>query len=359
MPAPRLSVGLLGCGAISQTAHLRVLATIPDVEVTAIADPDANRLGAAGARAPQARRFASARELLDSVAVDAVVIAVPSAMHAELALAAFERGRHVYLEKPIATTMEDGLRVVEAWRGSGRLGVVGFNYRRNPLYVAAERLLREGAVGNVVAIRTVFSTHARTSSKGSDWRHGRATGGGVLLDLASHHVDLVRFLSAAEIVRVSARVRSHRTEDDTAALLLELSDGGTAEILASLSSIEDDRIEVYGDAGKLVVDRYRSLAVEVQPTSAHRSPIDRLARQLALARALPYALTKRRAVAHEPSFAIAMRDFVAAARAGGRMTPDLADGYASLTVVLAAEEAARANRVMDVAHIPADPQPTA
>lgn len=347
-----LSVGLVGCGAIAQLAHLPVLASIAQARVVAIADPDARSLAAAGARVPGARTFATADELLEHGAVDAVVLALPTAGHADVAIAAFERGKHVYLEKPVAMDLAAGGRVLDAWRRSGRVGMMGFNYRRNVLYASAARRVRAGEVGTPLAIRSVFSTRASIAGDAVRWRDDRATGGGVLLDLASHHIDLVRYITGLEVQSVAAHVRSNRTSQDTATLLLTLSGGITVEIFVSLSATEDDRLEIHGDGGKLVVDRYRALDVQRAGVSAHRSPAERAAAMFAQAMALPYAVTKLRSVGHEPSFRLAMLDFVDAALAGRQITPDISDGYASLAVVIAAEEAAATSRVVDVLPLP-------
>jgi myo-inositol 2-dehydrogenase/D-chiro-inositol 1-dehydrogenase len=343
-----LAVGVVGCGAIARAVHLPILRRLPGVRVAAVADPDPICRAAARALVPGARDVPSAEALFESGELDAVVIAAPTAAHAGLAVAAFERGLHVYLEKPVATSLDDAARVVAAWRRSGRVGAVGFNYRRNPLVESAADALRRGAVGRIVAIRSVFSTSLPPDPARDAWRHARATGGGALLDLASHHVDLVRWLANAEVVRVTARLRSHRTEDDTAALLLELSDGCVADVFVSLAASEDDRIEIFGDAGRLVVDRYRAHVVRAEPIRTHRSPAARLRSAVDGLRGVPYAVLKRRSVAHEPSFARALRDFVLAAHAGRPFSPDLADGLASLAIVLAAEESSRRGASVDV-----------
>jgi myo-inositol 2-dehydrogenase / D-chiro-inositol 1-dehydrogenase len=346
-PAP-LGVGLIGCGAIVRAAHLPALVAISDARVIAVADPDPASVDAARSRLPEARPFSSAEALLRGADIDAVVVAVPSALHADVAVGVLDAGKHLYLEKPIATDLADGRRVVDAWRRAGRVGVIGFNYRRNPLHESAAALLRRGAIGKPLTFRTVFSTFSPDAGPTRPWRHERAAGGGALLDLASHHIDLIRFLSGAEVIRVSAHVDSHRSEDDTAALLLELSTGCTADIFVTMSSAETDVVEIYGESGRIVVDRYRHHTVRVDPLRAHRSARDYTTSLADHVRGLRYAVAKRRAIAHEPSFARTMQAFVDSCRANRAMNPDLGDGFASLAVVVAAEEAARSGRSVDV-----------
>src|SRR5262249_31559465 len=155
------------------------------VRVIALADIDGTRLSEAGAQAPRATRFSDYTRLLDIAELDAVMVCVPPAVHAELTIAALEAGKHVYLEKPLATTLEDGRRICAAWRRSGRVGMVGFNYRFNRLYRQAQGHVANGRIGPVVAIRSVFAT---TPDWLPDWKRALSTGGGALLDLASHEI---------------------------------------------------------------------------------------------------------------------------------------------------------------------------
>src|SRR5262245_25838070 len=111
-----LKVGLIGCGRISQWVHMGNLARLPNVEIGALAEGDADRREAAAHQVPKAAVFSDYHELLEMRDVDAVIICLPNALHAQAGIAAMERGKHVYLEKPLATSLAEGRRVVEAWR---------------------------------------------------------------------------------------------------------------------------------------------------------------------------------------------------------------------------------------------------
>jgi predicted dehydrogenase len=329
-----LKVALLGCGGIARLAHGPALRRLGGARVVALADADPGRLDGMQALFPGARGHADWRAALDQPEVDAAVVALPTAMHAEAALAAIERGRHLYLEKPLATSVADGRRVVEAWRRSAVTAMMGFNYRRNPLVERARDVIRTGALGSLVAVRTVFSTTARDTPP---WKTARGTGGGVLLDLGVHHVDLLRFLTGEEIEDARAELRTVRAEADTAFVRLRLTSGCLAQCFFSSGSVEEDRVEVYGSAAKLTLDRYRSLRVEVTPARAG-SPLElALRRALAEWRALPYAVRKLRSPGQEPSYAASLAAFVGAASAGERVAPDLEDGLRAMEVVELAE----------------------
>jgi predicted dehydrogenase len=336
-----LRVGLIGCGRIAQLVHLNVLTRLPDVALVALAEPDAPRREEAQRRAPGARAVVSPEEILERVDVDAVVICAPSALHADVAVAALDCGKAVYLEKPLATNLADGQRVLEAWERAGVTAMVGFNYRFNALYQRARGHLQADRLGPLVGARSVFATPARGLPS---WKQQRHSGGGVLLDLASHHVDLVHYLFDEDVSQVSARVWSQRSEDDSASLQLHLTGGLVVESFFSMAALDEDRFEIYGEAAKLAVDRYASWDVEVTDPSRQHGRLTRLTQGVRRLTSSPYTLQKLLAPGNEPSYRAALAHFVAAVRAGQPASPDLRDGYRSLQVVEAAEESARTGR---------------
>lgn len=348
-------LGVLGCGGVARLAHLPSLARIPGALVVALADTDPACLAAARHAAPTARVVAQYGDVLDMPDVDAVVIALPPALHADAATTAIARGKHVYLEKPITTTLADARRVLAAWRGTGLVGMMGFNYRRNPIVQQARQTIAAGTLGAPGAVRTVFATSPRPTPA---WKTTRDAGGGVLLDLGVHHIDLVRFLLDTEVSAVSAELHSLRSEHDTAFLHIRLTSGCMVQSFFSLSVVEEDRIEVFGSEGKLTIDRYRSLRAEVAPAAA-RGALGTAARRLAAELgALPYALRKVRAPMHDPSFPAALEAFINAVRDRTPVKPDFDDGVRTLEVVEAAESSARSGCVVSLAApAPASSQP--
>jgi predicted dehydrogenase len=340
-----IRIGLLGCGSIARSAHLPSLARIPGATVTAIADGNPANLSAAASLAPSARQVDDYAAVLEMPDVDAVVIALPPALHADAALAAIERRKHLYVEKPLATSLADAERVATAWAGSALTGMMGFNYRFNPVVQRARARLTARAVGDVVAVRTVFSTSRRAIPP---WKQRRETGGGVLLDLAVHHIDLVRFLLGADVARVNAEIDSAASGEDTAFLQLRLTNGVTVQSMCSLSAVDEDRFEVFGSTGKLTIDRYRSLRVEETPAvtgGALGTAASRLAGELGAA---PYALEKMRSPMHDPSFPAAMTAFVNAIEHRLPGSPSLADGLTTIAVIDAAERSAKSGGAIDL-----------
>jgi predicted dehydrogenase len=346
-PAPRTRLAVLGCGSLAREVLLPVLSRLPDVDVTAVADPDQAARDATVRFAPHARALADWRDAVARKDVDAVIVALPTAMHAEAAITVIEAGRHLYLEKPIAATVGEAHRLMSVRHESVRLKPdatvrVGFNYRFNPLIGALRRRLRAGAVGAVKEIRTTFSTRAAAGG----WRRPEQAGGGVLLDLGSHHIDLIRFITGDEIVSVGAEFARGALSSEQVTVAMQLSGGARVQSMFATGMADEDRIEVTGERGALRVDRYRAWTV-----AEHRAaPVSRASALATLARQAPatvaYALAKQRSPWHEPSFELSLRDFIAGCSGRPTAGATLADGLRALEVVEAARQSATTGHVV-------------
>jgi predicted dehydrogenase len=330
-PAP-VRFGIIGCGRVVQISHLRSLQSIREARIIALAEPDEARRAEAAARVPEARAEARWESVIGDPEVDAVLVAAPPALHAEIALAAFSAGKHVYLEKPIATSLPDAGRIIDAWRPSGLVGMIGHNLRCHPLYTAARNRIEQDHIGTPVLIRTAFTAALRDLP---DWKRAAASGGGVVLDLAIHHVDLCRFLLGDEVANAELEEWGAQFEGDSALLRMRMRSGVRVESFFSLCTVSDDQCEITGDKGRLVIDRYAGDLRFVPPRQS-QSPRARAGREVAgVLRAARRVLRPP----GEPSYRLAMERFVRAIGDGGVALPDLDDGYRALEVVLGARRA--------------------
>jgi NDP-hexose-3-ketoreductase len=327
MPAP-VRIGLLGCGAVACDQHLPALRKTAGADVVALADPDPASRARAARLAPGAAVHADAGELLARSDVDAVVVAAPTMLHADFASAAARAGKHVYVEKPLATSEDDAIGVIEEVARSGVTATVGFNRRRHPVYEQARRLLEAGRIGAVRFVQTAFCEPVELHEL-PEWKRTRAAGGGVLLDLASHHFDLARWFLEAEIEVVHARTRSGRSEQDEAWTALSTSTGVEVQSLFSYRAAHADFIEFFGEQGRLRVDRHgRALVVHRPRRSGYGIRRD----WFPSAGRVP-----RRG---DPSYGRALGAFVQRLHGAEVETPSLEDGLRSLQAVLAAERLA-------------------
>ncbi len=343
----RAAVGtaLLGCGRISRLFHLPMLAALEGCVLRGVAEPDPHSRAAAARIVGDAVLVDDYESLLADDSVEAVVICLPSGLHAAAAEAAFAAGKHVYLEKPMATSLEEARGVREAWRSAGRHGMIGFNQRFDPLVRSARQAVAEGRLGETAGARIMLGSATRTPPA---WKELRATGGGVLLDLGSHAADLARFVFGQEIASVSATIRSQRFEADTAALTMVLADGQIVQAHLTSTAAQESRFELLGEHGVLAVDRYAGTFEPRRPLP----PYGASARAGHALRALRRAPLRARALVRPArdgdSYRAALGAFIGSIRADEPCPPDLEDGYRSLAVVIAAEESARLSRPVEL-----------
>ena len=202
MTSSPLGVAVIGygwMGRLHAQAYLRLrhhYPQLPAARLIGVADPEADRRDEAVSRFGFERSVADWRELLDDPAVAAVSVTAPNHLHRPIATAAAAAGRHVWVEKPVGLTAADALAVAHAVKNAGVQSCVGFNYRNVPAIRQARDLIAGGSLGTVTHARfRLFSDYAGHPRGALSWRFERAQGGtGVLGDLASHGVDLVRFL---------------------------------------------------------------------------------------------------------------------------------------------------------------------
>jgi predicted dehydrogenase len=186
--------------------------------------------------------YASFDALLADDAVDVVHVTTPNALHADQAVAAFAAGKHVVCEKPLATTVADAERMVEAAGAS--VATVPFAYRFHPMVREARARFGEGAAGRVLSIHGSDLQDWLLGSDDDNWRVDPAQGGRsrAFADIGSHLVDLVEFVSGDRVSRVAATKKTvfadraaHRgiTTEDAVAVVLEMEGGAIGTLLVS------------------------------------------------------------------------------------------------------------------------------
>jgi predicted dehydrogenase len=225
---PRL--GFLGVGWIGRH-RMEALTRDGLAQVAAVADPQQEALEAAAEVAPEAARGESLEELLEHE-LDGIVIATPSALHADQAVAALERGLAVFCQKPLARSAEETRQVLRAAREADRLLAVDLSYRHVEALRAAQTIVDQGEIGLMHSIDLVF--HNAYGPDKPWFTNPELSGGGCLIDLGTHLVDLALWLSGAPEFEVeTARMLSlqgHKVEDQATA---ELTLGG--EVRARLA----------------------------------------------------------------------------------------------------------------------------
>lgn len=233
----RPQVGFLGVGWIGRD-RMQAIAARDLVDIVAVADAD----GCAAAAAAEAvgADVVDPDDVLTGPALDALVIATPSALHAEQAIAAFDAGLAVFCQKPLGRSAAETTAVVDAAARADRLLAVDLSYRHLAATRRMREVLEEGAIGDVYAADLTFH-----NAYGPDkpWFLDRArSGGGCVIDLGTHLVDLAQWmLPGHELAVVASRLyaqgrplrRPIEAVEDYATVLLETSRGATIDLACS------------------------------------------------------------------------------------------------------------------------------
>lgn len=337
-----MRIAFVGAGAIT-LRHLAALRDVPGVDVAGICDPDRDRALAACALLG-GEAYAGWEEMLDEQRPDALFVCTPTFAHRDPAVAALERGVHVYVEKPLARTLEDARAIVAAWEASEAVCAVGFQWRsvdfldeirallsHAPLAMLISRSLGPAEPGRLDQIATAEPGH-------EPWFMQPRLGGGQLFELASHDIDLQLAL-AGPVARVQAASGLRRVAQaglppselpDTIALTLHFESG-------ALGTIQ---------------------VVWVGPQIAPVYALDVIAPELALhvsldpdfeLRGSANGRTVHAGVDAHPRLRT-LEHFVAAVRAGDRLAVPCTPrgGLAAVAVAIACEEATATGQSVDV-----------
>jgi predicted dehydrogenase len=252
-------VGLIGCGWVACEKHLPALARVDDMDVVALHDSAPGAIDRAARLAPAASRHTEIAALVEDPAVDVVAVLTPPTRHAEHSLAAFAAGRAVLCEKPLALRSEDASAICQAAAESGLLGATGLMSRALRVVQRARKAVAEGAIGEVVALQTVYADSMADEGLGDrPWRRQRATGGGALQEKLVHHVDLWRFITGLEVEDARCeRIGSSREDDEAVLLTGRMTGGVLASSLGLDRAATANEFRVFGSHGHISLDLYR------------------------------------------------------------------------------------------------------
>jgi UDP-N-acetylglucosamine 3-dehydrogenase len=243
-PEP-IKVAVIGVGSMGKN-HARVYSELPGVNLTAVVD-DNPSIADSIASLYGAHPYRDYREMLAAEKPQVVSIAVPTALHEEAALAAMQAGADALVEKPIAATLEAGRRMIERANALKRKLMVGHIVRFNPAIQSLKRKLEDNELGRIFQIlcRRVGPFPARIRDVG------------VVVDLAPHDIDIMRYLTGLDPLRVYAETeqRLHTEHEDMVLGLLRFPDGVTGSLdINWLTPVKVREVWVLGERGLFRVD---------------------------------------------------------------------------------------------------------
>ncbi|MFL6129707.1 MAG: Gfo/Idh/MocA family oxidoreductase [Mycobacteriales bacterium] len=320
--------GVIGVGMIGQDHIRRLTRVLSGVDVVAVSDVDLERARTVADGLADAEVFATGEELVAADRVDAVVVCSWGETHEQYVLAALATGKPVFCEKPLATTPEACLRILDAEvAGRRRLVQVGYMRRYDAAYRALREVVHSGEIGLPLLMHC---THRNPSVPGYYRKESAIT------DTAVHEIDLVRWLFDEEIAATSVLVprksRNGGELQDPLVLLLEMASGllVDVEISVNIRYGYDVRGEVVGEDGTASLGEASPVRVRRQGTAADRVPAD----------------WRERFVR---AYDVELQEWVDAVAGAGELGPSSWDGYAAAAVSEAALAAMRTGARVPVA----------
>jgi UDP-N-acetylglucosamine 3-dehydrogenase len=238
-----LKAALIGLGAMGKN-HARILRSIPEIDLVAVFDPNI------GAGITELPIVSSIHELIE-LRPDYCVIATPTFTHEELAIKLSEVGIHIFIEKPISTSTDSAKRIIDSVEKNGVIGAVGHIERFNASLVEAKRRIKLGQLGDVyqISTRRLGPFPARVADVG------------VTVDLATHDIDLTKWISDStyESICAHSAIRSGRSNEDLVSVVGKLKNGIiTSHNVNWLSPLKERKTIITGEKGTFVADTLRS-----------------------------------------------------------------------------------------------------
>lgn len=240
-----MKVAVIGVGSMGRN-HARNFSEMPDANLVGVADPNEAAASAVAKRCG-CRSYADYREMLEKEKPDAVSVVVPTVYHKEVALNVIKRGTNLLLEKPIAFQVDEAEEIIAAAEKAGVKLMIGHIERFNPAVVALKERIEADELGRVLQI------DARRQGPFPP----RIQDVGVVIDLAVHDLDIMRYITKAEVVRIFSETerRVHSAREDLSSTLVRLTDGTIGSLTINwLTPTKIRELYVTGEKGMFRVD---------------------------------------------------------------------------------------------------------
>lgn len=208
----KTKIAVIGLGGIAQLVHLPILSKLGNVEISAVADINKNRLKSVGEKFLIAKQFSDYKELLATQDVDAVIIATPTNTHSEIALECLKAKKHILIEKPIARSLAEAKEINSVAKKNKKQVMIGMNLRFRPDAMLMKSLVSSGELGEIFYIRCGW---LRKQSSEQKWfLNKNQSGGGVIIDLGILILDLAMWImNDHQMKSVTVQKYNHNTKD--------------------------------------------------------------------------------------------------------------------------------------------------
>lgn len=353
----KIKIGVIGAGAIAQRAHIPGLSPersryasmaagpyqyggCSDSQVIAVSDIDKLKADNVATKFGIPNVYYDWRDLIANKDIQAVTIALPNYLHAEVAIAATNAGKHVLVEKPMATSLDEADRMIASAEEAGVVLMVEQTERFIPTHEVAKEIITTGQIGKIGFVRTRSSHQGpEVWSPGSGWFFKKDEASyGTMFDLGIHKLDLVRWLIDDEIEEVCAfsttLFKQQCEVEDQAAAILRFSKGALCVLeTAWTTNPPENATYIYGSEGNLKFGGRMPLTIEF-PT---RNPLNF---NFTLPKGSISNATLKPLIPNESKVGGPFRNFIKSIKTGSKPLVDGHEGRASLAVILAALKSA-------------------
>jgi len=318
-----LRVGVIGVGVMGKN-HARVYTELPEAHLAALADADPHK-GKQVADRFGANYYQDYREMIAKERLDAVTVATPTTTHYEVGKACLEAGIHVLMEKPLASTIDEGEKLIKLAEKKSRVLMVGHIERFNPAVIEMKKRMSSGKLGRL------FMIHSRRQSP----YPSRIMDVGVALDLASHELDIMRYLSGSEVDTLNAQVAYtlNPKNEDIVFGLLKFKNGILGVLDVNwITPTKIREISVTGEKGMFVAN-YLTQELFFHENSAvpqDEEKMELFAGQFSTVqegKMIRYQINKREPLVNE------LEAFVKCVKSGKKPVPDGLDGLEALKLI--------------------------
>jgi perosamine synthetase len=249
----RVRVGIVGCGQMGRW-HMDAYRTNSKVEIVALADTEFSRAQKFG-KEVGAHAYSSHKEMIENERLDGVSVCTVPANHRDIVLDLLAARIGVLCEKPLAISVSEAQEMFDKSKENNLLMLTAFKFRFFDEVLKAKEILRKGGIGKILNFRLMFGGSLDVA--GTWYSNKEISGGGVIIDNASHAVDLIRYLFG-EVASVSAQMFNYQNiaVEDTAKISLLMKNGffGTIDLSWNLSTPSKTYLEVYGEDGAILLD---------------------------------------------------------------------------------------------------------
>lgn len=257
----KIRIGVIGMGRMGIT-HLSIINSHPDVEIVAVADTSALILSMIN-KYLSVKTFKNYNDLLEKSDINTILVCTPPNLHFQIVKKAFEKGLHVFVEKPFTTKYDESSELMRLFEGSELVNQVGYVNRFNDVFLKVKEFLDAGLIGEIIRFKTeMFSCTITELGESSGWRSTREGGGGVVFEMASHAIDLVNFLIGKPDKLTGSslnQIYSKHVEDiASTTMLYENGTSGTLYVNWSDTSYRKptNKIEFFGLGGRILADQH-------------------------------------------------------------------------------------------------------